>query len=68
MIMTEKSSIINQLTQNLENALDRCQEFSQIIEKLSQENKNLKLSTTSKYNEFRKLFLFPSSRLRKLNL
>lgn len=46
-LMSEKAGVINQLTQNLENALHRCQEFSGIIEKISEENKTLKLSTTS---------------------
>ncbi|GJQ78428.1 hypothetical protein Trydic_g11549 [Trypoxylus dichotomus] len=50
-LMAEKSGVINQLTQNLESALDRCQEFSQIIDKISQENKTLKLSTTSDLTE-----------------
>lgn len=51
--MIEKSTVINQLTENLENALERCQEFSLVIEKLSQENKTFKLSTTSKYISIR---------------
>ncbi|KAK9685213.1 hypothetical protein QE152_g38220 [Popillia japonica] len=46
-LMSEKAGVINQLTQNLENALHRCQEFSGIIEKISEENKTLKLSTTT---------------------
>ncbi|KAI4467465.1 hypothetical protein MML48_2g00001181 [Holotrichia oblita] len=46
-LMSEKAGAINQLTQNLENALHRCQEFSEIIEKISEENKTLKLSTTT---------------------
>lgn len=47
-ITAEKGRVINHLTQNLESALDRCQEFSERIEKISQENKTLKLSAASK--------------------